>query len=312
MPRRTGGLRATDSLALRRFGQTSGQLLAQVFELKLEPLHATGKLAHDLVEILCGALGKRRSDLELLHPLFDRGGLLDHGRSVRRKGPRDARHRPLVRFFAAAHRAVLNAAVARPRLRTAWLLLSLTGCLSFFDELESDEQQGTGEPSSDGSGGDDAACVFPDDEHCMDQDLVLICDRDTGEPTVWDCGAQCGQFVNFACVNTGAGHGCWCVEPGGYKQYSCSELEDCLRGCTTATSSACADACFARTDRSTARMYGALVSCAHQQCRDLCLEAPEGCARCVEVGIADGAGECGLARSVCDADRNDEPFSEYE
>jgi hypothetical protein len=101
-------------------------------------------------------------------------------------------------------------------------------------------------------------------------------------------------------------HACWCVEPGFQKVYSCSELEACLQGCTGALDSACSDDCFTRTIESTIRIYGALVDCAHSSCHDGCVEEPGGCGTCIDGAIADGSHGCGLERSVCDEDDNDE------
>jgi hypothetical protein len=126
--------------------------------------------------------------------------------------------------------------------------------------------------------------------------------------TLYDCGEICGGNLNFTCLGVGYGqHGCWCAAPGQQKVLSCSELESCLRDCETAPDNFCSDKCFTRTTGSTVRMFGALVHCAHDSCHEICIEAPELCTTCIRSGIDDGAGPCGLERSVCDADQNDEP-----
>lgn len=192
------------------------------------------------------------------------------------------------------------------------LVLGAAGC-DFFKELQSAE--GATDGSGTGGGTDTEAvadtdlsdvCEFPADDRCINQDTLARCDLATNTPTVYDCASLCGDFENFACVNTGQGHGCWCVEPGVQKVLSCSELEECLKGCTWDATADCSDKCFSRTTMSTIRMYGALVHCVHDDCRDLCIQQPEACAGCVDNGIANGSGPCGLERSVCDADRNDE------
>ena len=194
------------------------------------------------------------------------------------------------------------------------------GCGNFFEELQSADSADSGDTDSDDAGldGDDdmvevpgSDCVYPEDGRCVDQDTIQRCDPESAEIEIHGCTEICGGFTNFACVMVSPGeHGCWCVEPGRQKVFSCSELEACLADCGSAATSACADACFARTDQTTVRLYGALVNCAHDGCHEICNETPESCAACVESAIQTGAGACGLARSVCDADDNDElgPF----
>ena len=58
----------------------------------------------------------------------------------------------------------------------------------------------------------------------------------------------------------------------------------------------------------TARLYGALVLCAEAACEDECLEVPEGCGECISLARAGLYGDCGVERSVCDADRPDDGF----
>lgn len=186
--------------------------------------------------------------------------------------------------------------------------LGATGC-DFFQELESADSAETGETDGDTEGDAEpveGACSVPRDDRCLNQDIIQRCDPQTKEAVAEDCGVQCGSFLNFSCVNTGAGHGCWCVEPGAQKVYSCTELEDCLQGCVLDATSECANRCFDRTNDSTIRMFGSLVHCAHDQCHDICIDSPQLCATCIDSGIREGAGECGLERSVCNEDRNDE------
>ena len=201
--------------------------------------------------------------------------------------------------------------IPHPVVASALFSIGLaTGC-GFFEELQSAESVTEQAADTDGDtegwvGTDTDGCMYPADDACMDQDTVLSCDLATASLTVYDCAALCGNYVNFTCLNTSAGHGCWCVEPGKQKVLSCSELESCLRGCTWDTTSACADQCFSRTTTSTIRMYGSLVGCAHTDCHDVCIDMPQACAACIDQGIAAGSGPCALERSVCDADKNDE------
>lgn len=194
------------------------------------------------------------------------------------------------------------------------LAVSTLGC-GVFEELQSeDSAEGTDEGEGEAAGDDVVlphdGCVYPDDSRCRDQDTIERCVPEIEEIEIHDCHALCGANTNFACLMVSEGeHGCWCVEPGPQKVFSCTELEACLADCPSSTD-ACTDQCFKRTDTSTVRMFGALVNCAHSDCQQVCLDNPPACASCVEIGIRDGAGACGLHRSVCDADKNDElgPF----
>jgi len=196
----------------------------------------------------------------------------------------------------------------------AGLLLASSGCMNFFRELGSEDDGGddeSGDAPGD-TGSDIGPCEFPRDDLCRDQDRLTHCDPETLEATAYDCSLLCGSNLNVSCIATEDGaHGCWCVRPGQYKNASCAELEACLLDCAAAPNDACNDACFARTDRSTARVYGVLVSCAYNQCHDVCVDAPDDCGECVQAGLR-GNGECGLARAVCDADRRSDPSTIWE
>jgi hypothetical protein len=189
-----------------------------------------------------------------------------------------------------------------------WLCGAVAGC-TFFKELESEEgaeiSTGTSTGTSDGSGDE---CTLIDDT-CENQDTVRSCDLSTGQVDKYDCGVLCGGNVNFTCIDVGNGqHGCWCVAPGQQKVYSCWELESCLQGCGGAVDSFCSDQCFSRTTSSTVRMFGALVHCAQSGCEDTCRDEPAACGECINLAMAGGSGGCGLERSVCDGDQNDEPW----
>lgn len=187
------------------------------------------------------------------------------------------------------------------------------GC-DFFQELKDADSAGdsgsSGGSDSGGGSGDAGAiegpCTIARDDRCATQDLVATCDPATGEVAEIPCDALCGSNVNFTCVSTAARvHACWCIVPGKQKVYSCSELEDCISDCAQA--GPCTDQCFARTNDTTARMYGGLVHCAEMGCDSLCREAPEACGPCIDDAIASGEG-CSLPRAVCDADKNDEDW----
>ncbi len=189
------------------------------------------------------------------------------------------------------------------------MALCALGCGSFFQELDSAESA-SGDTEDDPTQGVVVAgdCSFPADDRCGDQDTIEQCDPSALTFEVYDCSALCGELTNLSCITTGTSqHGCFCVEPGLYKQLSCTELEACLSGCQADASGSCADQCFSRTTASTVRLYGSLVYCANDECHDTCLEAPEACGPCIQQTLAEGLGLCGLARSVCDNDVNDDP-----
>lgn len=229
--------------------------------------------------------------------------------------------------FAADGRPQCGKALARsmlPRRIAAWwsstasrhataLIASLgvlpaCGSLPFFQELQSEPNGSESSSSGEGSESTESlACRF-DQEICLDQDRLEQCDTESEALIQRDCQAECGSLSNFSCVQTAAGPGCWCFEAGLDKRLSCSELETCLRDCAAEGDASCVDRCFSSTDRSTTRLYGALVSCVHIQCQSTCFDAPQLCTTCIEQGIADGTGNCALQRSVCDTDRTDDPF----
>ncbi len=195
------------------------------------------------------------------------------------------------------------------RALAAFVALCALGCGSFFQELDSADSA-EGETEEDTAEGSVAVgdCDFPADDRCADQDTIEQCDPSDLTFEVYDCNALCGELTNLSCITTGtAQHGCFCVEAGLNKQYSCTELESCLADCQADASGACADQCFMRTTASTVRLYGALVYCANDECHDTCVDVPEACGLCIQQTIADGRGMCGLPRSVCDTDINDDP-----
>ena len=205
------------------------------------------------------------------------------------------------------------------RALSAVLALCLPGCGQFFQELESaDSAAGEDTDGDEDTDGETDAvalmgdCEFPVDDRCGDQDTIEQCNPDSLTFEVHNCTALCGENVNFSCVTTGtAQHGCYCVEAGPNKIYSCTELESCLTQCGGDPTGACEDQCFGRTTSSTIRLFGALVFCANDDCHETCIERPEFCGSCIADTIATGRGACNLARSVCDADVNDDPNSPW-
>ena len=157
------------------------------------------------------------------------------------------------------------------------------------------------------SGGDEMGCD-PADDHCESQDRLLRCDEALGTQQSWDCSIVCQNSgaLNFTCLDSGMGHACWCVQAGTQKIDSCSQLESCLSDCGDQILASCGEQCFSRTTFQTIRLYGALVSCADRYCADICEQSPESCASCIVSARAGTIGDCGVERSVCDADENDE------
>ena len=194
------------------------------------------------------------------------------------------------------------------------------GC-GFFEELEdadtadteastdSQDGEGTGDgdtrpQATDGEDAIDVPCTIEDDDRCENQDMLASCDLATGVVSTVPCDLLCGDNINFSCISSATGvHACWCVVPGPQKVWSCSELEACLGNCSEP--GACTDQCFGRTDKSTARMYGALVHCAEIGCSSTCQDVPEACGPCIANAIANGDG-CTIPRALCDDDRSDD------
>lgn len=210
-------------------------------------------------------------------------------------------------------RGVVLLRPVKVRALAAFLALSATACGGFFEELQSAESV---EGDSDGTDGDTEVimgdCDFPVDDRCGDQDTIEQCDPTSLQYEVFDCTALCGDLTNLSCITTGTNqHGCYCVEPGLNKQLSCTELEACVASCAADASGACEDQCYARTTVSTVRLYGSLIYCANDECHDTCVNAPEACGTCIANTIAMGNGMCGLPRSVCDNDVNDDPNAPY-
>jgi len=190
-------------------------------------------------------------------------------------------------------------------------MLALPAC-DFFKELQSDPDAGgtdeAGDDTTDGTdtGSDEPCDVL--DEHCADQDTLVSCDPDSGELVTSQCAALCGDtLLNFTCTPTANFvHGCWCVSPGNIKLTACAELEDCVNGCGDPNST-CSQSCFADTDATTIRLLGTLWSCAVIACDEICAMYPADCNSCLASAQAGLWGDCGVERSVCDADKTDEP-----
>lgn len=224
------------------------------------------------------------------------------------------------RFLALA-RGPTSTRVMRPRSSLVLALAALSAC-TLFKELQSEESatstdtgsdtgSGSGSTSDSGSGSEtSASCEISEDDRCVDQDTLRTCDPDSGAVTDYACADLCAGTPNFTCLIAASDgrHGCWCVVPGPQKVLSCTELEACLAECTGAADTSCADSCFSRTTIETIRTFGALVYCAHAGCDDDCREAPDTCGTCIDNAIVSGTGACTLERSVCDQDKNDEPW----
>jgi hypothetical protein len=197
------------------------------------------------------------------------------------------------------------------------LLLSITSsaliACDFFQELES-KPGAEGETGAEGPGATEAGetegtpCDVLD-ERCSDQDTLHSCNPTTGAIDVHYCTALCGaDLINFTCTPMADfRHACWCVSPGTIKLDSCSQLEACIVDCGGDPGSPCSNGCFERTIYQTVRLLGSLYSCADRACDELCAASPGECGSCLLLAKAGLFGDCGLQRSVCDADTNDEP-----
>jgi hypothetical protein len=205
-------------------------------------------------------------------------------------------------------------------LALALCLPSLAAC-PFFQELESKEGATDSDGESDGGSTDAssttsdgstatseasaAPCTVEADDRCIHQDLVQRCDPRTGDVSLLDCAPQCGALTNLSCLDAGQGtHACYCINPGEQKVWSCTEIESCVLGCGTI---ACEDDCFRRSDDLTARMFGALLHCAEAACVEVCAADVSACIACRATALEGRTGGCSVERSLCDADRGDEP-----
>ncbi|MFV8755131.1 hypothetical protein ACNOYE_31675 [Nannocystaceae bacterium ST9] len=195
------------------------------------------------------------------------------------------------------------------------LVLVLTGC-DFFKELQSVDSGDTGTDTGDtdtdetaddtGDETSDEPCDVLD-EHCENQDTLVTCDAESGELITWECASLCDTFLNFTCTPTDEfTHACWCVSPGNIKLTTCAELEVCVNNCGDPDGT-CSQQCFADTDATTIRLLGTLWSCADLACDEICATYPEDCSSCLGSARAGLWGDCGVERSVCDADQTDEP-----
>jgi hypothetical protein len=198
---------------------------------------------------------------------------------------------------------------------TLALVLALSGC-DFFKELESEntdevgdtEAGDTDETADETAGTDEGPCDVLD-ERCDDQDTLISCDPASGELLTIECAALCGGLLNFTCTPTESFvHGCWCVTPGDIKLATCTDLEACLAGCGDPNST-CSQQCFGDTEATTIRLLGTLWSCADLSCDEICAAYPGECSGCLAAARAGLWGDCGVERSVCDADElDDEPW----
>jgi hypothetical protein len=196
---------------------------------------------------------------------------------------------------------------------TIALVLALPGC-DFFKELQSENPEETGTDDEAGDTADETAddtagtCDVLD-EHCEDQDTLVNCNPETGELVTLECAALCGEQLNFTCTPTADfTHGCWCVVPGNIKLATCTELEACISECGDPNST-CSQACFGDTDAATIRLLGTLWSCADLSCDEICATYPADCNGCLASARAGLWGDCGVERSVCDADElDDQPW----
>lgn len=196
--------------------------------------------------------------------------------------------------------------------------LLVTGCGKFFEEMplgstagssnasgtQSSGQSGSGTPTS---GGLDCKAALSD---CANQDEVRSCQ---GQPRIARseaCAQRCGTLTAVTCYGTGnlASHGCWCEQTGRVNYFGCSGLSQCVARCGgPEVGSTCVRGCFARNNAVAARLYGALVFCAQNDCKQLCRLNPAQCNACVQRTMAGTLGSCAALSATCAQDRGEQP-----
>ena len=213
-------------------------------------------------------------------------------------------------IFLNSHHMALHLCRTHPHVFSLSLIaLSVLSCREFFREIELEEEaetksseENTSQSSNFTDKTSDGPCQI-EDEACIDQDVMLICDPDSGNADMMFCPDRCGDKINISCLQIDSSHhACWCQTPGPRKNINCAELETCIERCTQQASDDCMPRCFARTDSLTARLYGALLYCAEEQCHDLCHKTPELCQKCVVSARSGTDGACIVERSLCDQD----------
>jgi hypothetical protein len=184
------------------------------------------------------------------------------------------------------------------------------GACDFFNELQSADSE-TGEGDGDGDGDGESGsetggeCTLQDDM-CVSQDNLLSCNFETGELEDLNCANLCAPNINVACMMAPSTvHACWCAVPGDIKIDSCTQLESCLNNCGPAATEECGWNCLDRTDASTVRLLGALLSCADIACDQICKDDINVCADCLLSARAGLYGDCSIERSTCDQDSSE-------
>lgn len=188
-------------------------------------------------------------------------------------------------------------------------LLVFGGC-DFFKELESVDSEaetgadGSNSDSTDESGSETGGgeCGLQEDM-CLSQDSLLSCNFETGELQELDCASLCVPNINVTCMLTPSTvHACWCAAPGDIKIDSCTQLEACLNNCGPDATGECGYSCMDRTNASTIRLLGTVLSCADIACDQICKDDLNVCADCILSARAGLSGDCALERSTCDQD----------
>lgn len=189
----------------------------------------------------------------------------------------------------------------------------LAGCGDFFEEMPLGQGSSTGSESASSasastgdSSGLDCSQALSD---CASQDRLLDCQ---GEPRVarsQECAQTCGAMTAVTCYAASdlSSHGCWCEQTGKVNQFGCAGISQCVARCGgPETDSPCVRSCFTRNNAVAARLYGALVFCAQNDCKDLCKNNPAQCSSCMQRTLSGTLGGCAALSAACAQDRGEQ------
>lgn len=194
------------------------------------------------------------------------------------------------------------------------IALALSGCGNFFEELplgdgstetESSTTSGAATGTATGTGLDCNQAL----SDCASQDRLMACEGEPRVPRGQDCAQTCGAVTAVTCYAAAdlSSHGCWCEQTGPVNQFGCAGVSQCVARCGgPELNSTCVHACFARNNAVAARLYGALVFCAQNDCKSLCKNNPAQCASCMQKTMTGALGGCAALSAACSQDRGEQ------
>lgn len=200
------------------------------------------------------------------------------------------------------------------------LTLGLSACGKFFEEMPLGEGNESGTASGTESTAGTAASTGTEERgldcktaisDCPSQDVLEVCQ---GEPRVaqrQNCSQLCGAMTPVTCYASGdlANHGCWCEATGKVNQFGCAGISHCVARCGgPELGSSCVRGCFTRNNAVAARLYGTLVFCAQNDCKELCRNNPAQCKSCIQQTMAGKMGACAALSASCAQDRGEQPL----